>query len=46
MMEGVLLLATIYQRWKLSFLPNQKVEMWPQITLRPKHPMRFKLEPR
>lgn len=46
MMEGVLLLATIYQRWKLSFLPNQKVEMWPQITLRPKHPMRFTLSQR
>ncbi|MBS1813660.1 MAG: cytochrome P450 [Acidobacteria bacterium] len=44
--ESVLLLATILQRWKLSFLPHQKVELWPQITLRPKHPMRFRVEPR
>lgn len=43
MMEGVLLLATILQRWKMDFLPGQKVEMWPQITLRPKHPMHFRL---
>jgi len=35
MMEGVLALATIAQRWRLHPIPAQKVEAWPQITLRP-----------
>ncbi len=40
-MEGVLILATIAQQWRLRFLPGQKVEVQPKITLRPKYPMLF-----
>ena len=45
-MEGVLLLATISQRWKLSLVPGQTIEPEPLITLRPKYGMRMLLEPR
>ena len=38
-MEGVLLLATFAQRWKLSLVPGHPVEPEPLITLRPKHGM-------
>lgn len=34
--EGVLLLATIARNWKLTLVPNQKVELNPLVTLRPK----------
>src|SRR5215472_12275199 len=35
-MEGMLLLATLAQKWKLSLVPNHSVEPEPLITLRPK----------
>jgi cytochrome P450 len=38
-MEGVLSLATIAQRWRLTFLPTYPVIPQAKITLRPKHPM-------
>ena len=38
-MEGVLLLATIAQRWKLRLIPNQKIGLAPKITLRPDGPI-------
>lgn len=41
MMEGILLLATLLQRWRFHLLPGQKVELWPQITLRPRHSIHF-----
>jgi cytochrome P450 len=37
MMEGVLLLATIAQKWRLTLLPGHIVEPQPLITLRPKY---------
>lgn len=40
-MEGVLLLATIGRKWRLELLPNQKVELNPLITLRPKYGMKM-----
>jgi len=43
MMEGVLVLATIAQRWRLQLVPGQSVELWPRITLRPRHSIRFKV---
>ncbi len=43
-MEGILLLATIGQKWKLSLVPAQIVEPEPLITLRPKYGMRMKVE--
>jgi len=45
-MEGVLMLATIAQQWRLQFVPGQIVEVQPKITLRPKFPMMFVPAPR
>jgi cytochrome P450 len=43
-MEGVLLLATIAQRWRVRVLPDQRVEPEPIITMRPKWGMRGRIE--
>jgi len=40
-MEGVLLLATLAQRWKLRLDPGHKVALRPLVTLRPKYGMRM-----
>jgi cytochrome P450 len=40
-MEGVLVLATLAQRWKLSLVPGHCVEPEPLITLRPKFGMKM-----
>ena len=47
-MEGILLIATICQQWKMHHddTDHNKVELKPLITLRPKHGMRMKLEHR
>jgi cytochrome P450 len=45
-MEGVLLLATLAQKWKLRLIPGHRVEPEPLITLRPKYGMRMQLEAR
>jgi cytochrome P450 len=45
-MEGVLMLATMAQTWRLRFVPGQTVDVQPKITLRPKYPMMFVPEPR
>ncbi len=45
-MEGVLLLATLAQRWKLSLAPGHRVEPEPLITLRPKYGMKMSVERR
>lgn len=42
--EGILLIATIARKWKLSLVPDQKIGLQPQITLRPKFGMRMKVE--
>jgi len=44
-MEGVLSLATIAQRWRLSFLPTYPVVPQAKITLRPKYPIMMRPEP-
>jgi cytochrome P450 len=44
LMEGVLLLATLGQRWKLHLEPGQRVKPYPRITLRPSGAVRFRLE--
>jgi cytochrome P450 len=36
-MEGILLLATLAQRWKFLLVPGHPVEFYPAITLRPKY---------
>ena len=45
-MEGVLVLATLAQRWKLRLFPEHRVEPEPLITLRPKFGMRMIVEER
>jgi cytochrome P450 len=45
-MEGVLLLATLGQKWKLRLEPGHPVATRALITLRPKHGMRMVVEPR
>jgi hypothetical protein len=49
-MEGVLLLATIAQRWRLRLVPGHPVELQAVLTLRPRHglamvPMRRSPDP-
>ena len=45
-MEGVLLLATIGQRWRFRLAPGQRVEPQALITLRPRHGIRMIAEAR
>ena len=40
-MEGILLLATLAQRWRMRLVPDHPVALKPVITLRPKHGMRM-----
>ena len=42
-MEGVLLLATLAQQWRMRLVPGHPVERLPLITLRPKFGMRMHL---
>jgi cytochrome P450 len=43
MMEAVLLLATIAQRFRLEIEPGQTLELLPSITLRPRSPILMRL---
>jgi cytochrome P450 len=45
-MEGVLILATLAQKWKLRLVPGHRIEAQPLITLRPKYGMLMQVEPR
>jgi cytochrome P450 len=45
-MEGILLIATIAQEWKLRLVPGHPIKLQPLITLRPKHGMRMTVERR
>ena len=45
-MEGVLLIATIAQKWKMRLAAGQQIAMQPMITLRPKFGMRMHMERR
>ncbi len=45
-MEGVLLLATLGQQWRMRLDPGQRIAIQPQITLRPKYGMRMRLQER
>ena len=42
-MEGVMLLATIGQHWRMKLLQGQTIETFPAITLRPKGPVKMLL---
>ena len=45
-MEGILALATIARRWSLKHVADHKVEMLPNITLRPKFGMKMQVHAR
>lgn len=45
-MEGILILASLAQRWQMRAIPSQKIELLPQVTLRPKYGMRMVLKER
>jgi cytochrome P450 len=45
-MEGVLLLAVLGRKWKLSLAPEQKIGLQAMVTLRPKHGMKMRIESR
>jgi cytochrome P450 len=45
-MEGILLIATLAQHWRLRHVPGHPVALHAAITLRPKHGMLMKLEKR
>jgi len=42
-MEGILIIATIAQKWTMSLVPGQRIKLDPAITLRPKYGMKMKL---
>jgi cytochrome P450 len=46
MMEATLILATIARRFRLVELPDQTIDYWPSITLRPRNGLRVKVEGR
>jgi cytochrome P450 len=46
MMEAVMAIGAIAQNFRLRLAPGQKVELWPQMTLRSRLPMHFKIERR
>jgi cytochrome P450 len=45
-LEGILLIATIAQNWRLLLVPHHPVALRPSITLRPKHGMKMTIEAR
>jgi len=45
-MEGILILATLARKWKLRLAPGFRAELWPAVTLRPRHGMPMILERR
>jgi hypothetical protein len=45
-MEGVLVLATLAQRWKMTLVTGHQVEPEPLITLRSKYGMRMQVKAR
>lgn len=45
-MEGVLLIAALAQKWKLTLAPGQRIEPLPLVTLRTRYGMRMRVEPR
>lgn len=45
-MEGILLLVTILNHWKMDLLPEHPVGLSPLITLRPKYGMKMIVKPR
>ncbi len=44
LMEAVLMVATIAQRFDLELVPNQRIEPQPSITMRPKYGMKMRVK--
>lgn len=44
--EATLVLATLAQRWTVRLVPGDAVELWPAVTLRPRHGLRLRLQRR
>lgn len=44
--EGLLLLATLVERWKFELVPGQRIRPRPSVTLRPDRPIRMIVRPR
>lgn len=42
-MEGILIIATIAQKWTMDLTADQRIKLDPAITLRPKYGMKMKL---
>jgi cytochrome P450 len=42
-MEGLLVLATVAQTWRMALVPGPPVEPWALVTLRPKHGLHVQL---
>ncbi len=45
-MEGILLIATLAQKWKLELYPDYRLGLSPLMTLRPKYGMKMTVKPR
>ena len=45
-MEGILILATLAQHWRMRVAPGYRLDLWPAVTLRPRHGMPMLLERR
>jgi cytochrome P450 len=46
LMEAQVIVATLVQRYRMHLVPQQKVEVWPLITLRPRYGMNMIIERR
>jgi cytochrome P450 len=44
--EATLVLATLAQRWTARLVPGDTVDLWPAVTLRPRHGLRLTLHHR
>jgi cytochrome P450 len=44
--EGVLCLATLAQKWRFKLVPGHPVVLQPQLTLRARHGIKMRVEPR
>jgi cytochrome P450 len=42
-MEATLALVTLVQRWRVELVQDQKIELQPKITLRPKNGIRVRM---
>ena len=45
-MEGVLALAILAQKWRLRLVPGHRIALQPQLTLRARHGIKMRIEPR